>query len=88
MKGSRASRSRSLSDTVPGYGVAQRVERILATRNLTLSEVSRELRLRYARSPHYLVPHDFYYDLGHPSYSPRIEQVLALSLATKYRLAD
>ena len=88
MKGSRASRSRSLSDTFPGYGVAERVERILATRNLTLSEVSRELRLRYARMPHYLVPHDFYYDLGHPSYSPRIEQVLALSRISKYWLAD
>ena len=88
MKGSRASRSRSLSDTVPGYGVAERVERILATRNLTLSEVSRELRLRYGRMPHYLVPHDFYYDLGHPRYSPRIEQVLALSRISKYRLAD
>jgi hypothetical protein len=86
MKGSRA--SRSLSDTVPGYGVAERVERILATRNLTVSEVSRELRLRYGRMPHYLVPHDFYYDLGHPSYSPRIEQVLALSRISKYRLAD
>ena len=88
MKGSRASRSRSLSDTVPGFGVAERVERILATRNLTLSEVTRELRLRYARMPHFLVPHDFYYDLGHPSYSPRIEQVLALSRISKYRLAD
>lgn len=88
MKASRASRSRSLSDTVPGFGVAERVERILATRNLTLSEVSRELRLRYARMPHYLVPHDFYYDLGRPGYSPRIEQVLALSRISKYRLAD
>jgi hypothetical protein len=88
MKGSRASRSLSLSDTVPGFGVAERVERILATRNLTLSEVSRELRLRYGRMPHYLVPHDFYYDLGHPRYSPRIEQVLALSRISKYRLAD
>jgi hypothetical protein len=88
MKGSRASRSRSLSDTVPGYGVAERVERILVTRNLTLSEVSRELRLRYARTPQYLVPHDLYYDLGHPSYSPRIEQVLALSRISEYRLAD
>lgn len=88
MKGSRASRSRSLSDTVPGYSVAEHVERILATRNLTLSEVSRELRLRYGRMPHYLVPHDFYYDLGHPRYSPRIEQVLALSRISKYRLAD
>jgi hypothetical protein len=88
MKGSRASRSRSLSDTVPGFGVAERVERILAARNLTLAEVTRKLRLRYAQMLHYLVPHDFYYDLGHPSYSPGIEQFLALSRISKYRLAD
>ncbi len=88
MKGSRASRSHSLSDHAPGYGVAEHVERILATRGLTLSEVSREVRLRYARMPHHLVPHDFYYDLGLPGYSPRIEQVLALSRVSHYRLAD
>jgi hypothetical protein len=38
--------------------------------------------------PHYLVPHNFYYDLGLPGYSPRIEQVLALSRVSNYRLAD
>jgi hypothetical protein len=88
MKGSRASRSRSPSETTAGYGVAERVERILATRNLTLSDISRELRRRYARMPHYLVPHDFYYDLGLPGYTPRIEQVVALSRISQYRLAD
>jgi hypothetical protein len=88
MKGSRASRSHSPSDQAPGYSVAERVRRILATRSLTLSEVSRELRLRYARMPHYLVPHNFYYDLGLRGYTPRIEQLIALSRVSKYRLAD
>ena len=88
MKGSRASRSHTLSDPTPGVSIAERVERILANRNLTLSEVSREIRLRYARMPHYYVPHNFYYYLGLPGYSPKIEQVLALSRISRYRFTD
>jgi hypothetical protein len=88
VKGSRASRSHSLSDRAPGGSIADRVEQILAARRLTLSEASREIRLRYAGLPHYLVPHNFYYDLSLSGYSPRIEQVFALSHVTRYRLAD
>jgi hypothetical protein len=88
MKGSWTSRSHSLTDPAAGGGVAELVERILATRDLTLSGVARELRRRYPRMPHYLVPHNFYYDLGLPGYTPRIEQVLALSRISNYRLAD
>jgi hypothetical protein len=88
MKGSRASRSRSLSDRASGDSIAERVERVLATRSLTVSDVLRELRSRYARMPHYFVPHNFYYYLGLPAYSPKIEQVLALSRISKYRFAD
>jgi hypothetical protein len=88
VKGSRLSRPHSLSDRAQGGSIADRVERILAARSLTLSEVSREIRLRFARLPHYLVPHNFYYDLGLPGYGPRIEQVVALSHVTRYRLAD
>jgi hypothetical protein len=88
VKGSRASRARSLSHHASSDGIAERVEGILATRSLTLSEVSREARLRYGRMPHYQVPHNFYYDLGLPGYSPRIEQILTLSRASNYRLAD
>jgi len=88
MKGSRASRSHRLSDHASGVGVAEQVERVLATRRLTLSQVSREIRVYFRRIPHDLVPHNFYYDLGLPGYSPRIEQVLALSRVSNYRLAD
>lgn len=88
MKGSRAYRSHPLPDRIPGDAVADRVERILATRKLTLSQVSREVRLHFGGMPHYVVPHNFYYDLGLPGYSPRLEQVLALSRVSNYRLAD
>jgi hypothetical protein len=88
MDAGRASRYQSLSDHTPSYDLAKRVERILATRGFTLSRVSREVRQRYGGRPHHLVPHDFYYDLSLPGYSPRIEQVLALSRVTNYRLAD
>jgi hypothetical protein len=88
VKGSRASRPHYFSDRTTAASIAERVERILAARSLTLSEASRRIRLRYAGRPHYLTPHNFYYDLGLPGYSPRIEQVVALSHVTRYRLAD
>jgi len=47
-----------------------------------------ETRRRYGAVPHYLVPHNFYYNLGLPGYRPRMEQVLALSRVTNYRLAE
>ena len=88
MDGSRASRSHSRLDRWTGQGVAERVERILASRGLTLFHVSRETHRRYGRVSRYGVPHNFYYDLGIPGYSPKIEQVLALSRISNYRLAD
>ena len=88
MKGSRASRSHTLSNPAAGVTLAERVERVLATRNLMLSEAAREIGLCYPRMPHYFVPHNFYYYLGLSGYSPKIEQVLALSHISKYCFAD
>jgi hypothetical protein len=86
--GRRTPRSHSPAGYEPGDAVAERVERVLASRGLSLVQVSQETRKRYDAVPHYLVPHNFYYDLGLPGYSPRMEQVLALSRASNYRLAD
>jgi hypothetical protein len=87
VNGSRASRSHSREDQRTGHGIAECVERILASRGLTLSQVSREAHRRYGRVSRYCVPHNFYYDLGLPGYSPKIEQVLVLSRISNYRLA-
>jgi hypothetical protein len=70
------------------HNVAERVERILASRGLTLFQVSQETRRRYRGAAHYLIPHNFYYDLDLPGYSPRIEHLLSLSRITDFRLAD
>jgi hypothetical protein len=84
----RIPRASSPADYEPKDTVAERVERVLASRGLSLVQVSQETRRRYGAVPHYLVPHNFYYDLGLPGYSPRMEQVLALSRVTNYRLAE
>jgi hypothetical protein len=68
--------------------VAERVEQILRSRGLALAEVSRQTASRYAGAPHFFIPHNFYYDLGIPGYSPKIQQIAALSRISNYRLAD
>lgn len=68
--------------------VAERVEHVLRSRGLTLAEVSRQTASRYAGTPLSFIPHNFYFDLGTPGYSPKIEQILALSRISNYRLAD
>jgi len=88
VNGARPPRSHPRDDASSRLSVPERVERILATRGLTLFDVSQETRRRYGRTPHHLVPHNFYYDLSLPHYSPRIEQVLALSRLSGYRLVD
>lgn len=68
--------------------IAERVEQILGTRGLSLAKVSRETVLRHGRTPHSFIPHNFYYDLGLRGYSPKMQQIFALSHITNYRLAD
>ena len=72
----------------PQPAVAERVERILRSRGLTVAEVSRQTASRFAGLPHFFIPHNFYYDLGVPGYSPKLQQVLALSRISNYQLAD
>jgi hypothetical protein len=86
--GRRTPRSHSSARDNPQLTVAERVERVLSSRELSLVQISQETRRRYGAVPHYLVPHNFYYDLGLPGYSPRMEQILALSRLTNYRIAD
>ena len=76
------------SERVTGQEIAVRIQKVLASRGLTLSDVARESRLRYGQNRAYLVPHHFYADLRSKTFSPRIEQVLAFSAITNYRLVD
>jgi hypothetical protein len=67
---------------------AERVRRILSSRGLTLYRVSRQSADIFGRLSPSFIPHSLYYDLAASSLSPSIQQVLALSRITKYRLSD
>jgi hypothetical protein len=68
--------------------VAARIQRTLADRGLTLLDISRESRRRYPESPAYWIPHHFYADLAGKGFSPKVEQVFALSAISGFRLVD
>jgi len=65
-----------------------RVRQILATRGLTLNQLSQRSTEVFGRSSPYYVPHNFYYSLDDPLLCPRIEQFVALSHISNYRLCD
>ena len=88
----RASRSTRASprDRAPGAGrtIADRVRRILSAKNLTLYKVSSLTKAMYKREPAYHVPRNFYFQLRSEAWNPTIQQLLALSRVSGYRLAD
>jgi hypothetical protein len=63
------------------------VRQILESCGLTLYQVSRESRTRY-RDLQYFIPHQWYTHLRVTGFTPKIQQILALSSITGYRLAD
>jgi hypothetical protein len=65
-----------------------RVRQILATRGLTLYQVSQRSAEIFGRSSPYYVPHNLYYSLDDPLLCPRIEQFVAVSQISNYRLCD
>ncbi len=67
---------------------ADRVRQILATRGLTLYQVSRWSAKMFGPSSPYYIPHHFYSDLTAPSRCPSIHQFVALSRISNYRLCD
>ncbi|MCU1300644.1 MAG: family transcriptional regulator [Candidatus Sulfotelmatobacter sp.] len=78
----------STSEAGSNTKLAERVKSILASRDLTLHKASQLSAELFGRSsPHYL-PHNFYYDLRHGSFSPSLFQVFALSRISNYRVTD
>jgi hypothetical protein len=68
--------------------LAERVKFILASKNLTLYQVSERSAAFFGRSsPHYL-PHNLYYDLRQGSFSPSLFQIFTFSRISNYRVAD
>jgi transcriptional regulator with XRE-family HTH domain len=68
--------------------LVERVNVILASRNLTLYQVSQKTSDLYGRSSPSFVPHNFYYALRRASLSPSIHQLFALSRISNYRFHD
>ncbi len=84
----RAPRSAAAPPHARVDDVVARIHRVLASRGLTLFHVSHESRLRYRDEIAYRIPHHFYADMRTEDFSPRMEQVLAFSAITDYRLVD
>jgi hypothetical protein len=68
--------------------LAERVKSILATRSLTLYQVSQTTRGLYGRSSPYFLPHNLYHDLDRRSFSPSLHQLFAISRISNYRFHD
>jgi hypothetical protein len=61
---------------------------ILAARGLSLAELSRQSRIRFAGKRLFRIPPNFYDALRRASFSPSLYQLFAFSVLTGYRLAD
>jgi len=68
--------------------LVEQVKSILASRRLTLYEVSRRSITLFGRQSSYYIPHNLYYDLRREIFSPSLFQLFALSQISGYRLTD
>ena len=68
--------------------LAEKVQAILGSRELTLYRVSQQSAELYGRSSPYFFPHNLYYDLRIGTFRPSIHQIVALSRISGYRVAD
>jgi hypothetical protein len=72
-----------------GQKAAARIRSILASRNLTLHQVSAESERLYGSESPSCIPHTLYHSLAiSPSFGPSLPQTCALSRISGYRLED
>lgn len=76
------------SPSRPRLTSSETIRAILTTRGLSLAQVSRESRIRFAGRPLFHIAPNFYDALRHASFSPSLHQLYALSVLTAYRLED
>lgn len=72
----------------PNMNRADHVRQIVSARGLTLYRVSQKSAEIFGRSSRFYVPHNLYHDVADPRFAPTIQQMLALSHITNYRLSD
>lgn len=75
-------------DSLSSATLAEKVQAILDSKELTLYRVSQESADLYGRSSAFFLPHNLYYDLRTRTFRPSIHQVVALSRISGYRVAD
>ena len=68
--------------------IAERVQAVLDSKELTLYRVSRESSQLYGHPSPYFLPHNLYYDLRTGAFRPSIHQIAALSRISGYRVSD
>jgi hypothetical protein len=68
--------------------LAERFQAVLASKKLTLYQVSQKSELLFGRSSPCFLPHNLYYDLRRGTFSPSIYQLSALSQISGYRMKD
>lgn len=68
--------------------LVERVKAVLASKGITLYQVSQRARSLYGKSSPYFLPHNWYYDLGLPTFSPSLHQLFALSKVSDFRFSD
>jgi hypothetical protein len=81
---------RSRSGEPPSISVelTERIHAILASKGLTLYQVSQQTAKRYGRSSPFFLPHNLYYDVRRGALTPSVFQVFSLSRTSGYRLSD
>lgn len=80
--------ARRRTKSQPSTDLAEKIQSLLALKDLTLYQVSQRSEKLYGRSSPYFLPHNLYFDLRGGTFSPSIHQFFALSRITGYRLRD
>jgi len=71
-----------------GADLAERVHSVLASKHLTLSQISQLSAARFGRSSPYFLPHTLYHEFRLGTFSPSLHQLFALSQTSGYRFSD
>jgi len=75
-------------DSARGADFAERVQSVLASKHLTLSQMSKISASRFGRSSPYFLPHTLYHEFRLGTFSPSLHQVFALSQVSGYQFFD
>lgn len=75
-------------NSASGADLAERVRSVLASKHLTLSQISQASAARFGRSSPYFLPHTLYHEFRQGTFSPSLHQVFALSQASGYQFFD